>query len=76
VWERGAGLTLACGTGACATAVAAMRRGLVDRQVVVSLPGGDIAIGWGAGADGRITMTGPATEAYRGSFELSAFQAV
>ena len=67
VWERGAGLTRACGTGACATAIAAMRRNLVDREVTVHLPGGPLAIAWGA--DDRITMTGAATEAYRGTFE-------
>ncbi|HEY6868444.1 MAG TPA: diaminopimelate epimerase, partial [Novosphingobium sp.] len=61
VWERGTGLTLACGTGACATAVGAMRRGLVERRVRVTLPGGSLTIAWGA--DNRITMTGPATEA-------------
>ena len=67
VWERGAGLTLACGTGACATAVAAMRRGLVGREVTVALPGGALSIGWQA--DGGVTMTGPAVEAFRGSFD-------
>ena len=66
VWERGAGLTRACGTGACATAVAAMRRNLVDREVTVHLPGGPLTIAWGE--DNRITMTGPATESFRGSF--------
>ena len=71
VWERGAGLTLACGTGACATAVGAMRRGLVDRTVRVTLPGGPLTIAWGS--DNRITMTGPATEAFRGSFDPAAF---
>lgn len=71
VWERGAGLTRACGTGACATAVAAMRRGLVEREVEVQLPGGALTIGWGE--DGRITMTGPAAEAYRGSFVWDDF---
>ena len=67
VWERGAGLTRACGTGACATAVAAMRRNLVDREVTVHLPGGPLTIAWSE--DNRITMTGPATESFRGSFE-------
>ncbi len=67
VWERGVGLTRACGTGACATAVAAMRRGLVEREVTVHLPGGALRIGWGE--DQRITMTGPASESFRGSFE-------
>lgn len=67
VWERGAGLTRACGTGACATAVAAMRRGLVDREVTVHLPGGPLSIAWGE--DNRITMTGPASESFRGTFD-------
>lgn len=67
VWERGVGLTRACGTGACATAIAAMRRSLVDRKVTVHLPGGPLDIAWGE--DNRITMTGPATEAFRGTFE-------
>jgi len=67
VWERGAGLTRACGTGACATAVAAMRRDLVGRAVEVILPGGSLDIEWGA--DDRITMIGPAEESFRGSFE-------
>lgn len=67
VWERGAGLTLACGTGACATAIAAMRRGLTERNVKVNLPGGTLSIEWDSGD--RIIMTGPATESFRGSFE-------
>jgi diaminopimelate epimerase len=67
VWERGAGLTRACGTGACATAVSAMRRGLVGREVTVSLPGGPLLIAWGD--DGRIIMTGPAAESFRGTFD-------
>ena len=71
VWERGAGLTLACGTGACATAVGAMRRGLVDRSVDVTLPGGTLRIEWLD--NGRIRMTGPATESFRGTFESSDF---
>ena len=67
VWERGVGLTRACGTGACASAVAAMKRGLTGRTVQVSLPGGTLAIEWNA--EGRIIMTGPATESFRGSFD-------
>ena len=67
VWERGAGLTRACGTGACATAVAAIRRKLVSSLVTVSLPGGDLDIAWVPG--GSIRMSGPATESFRGSFE-------
>ncbi|MFM2301250.1 MAG: hypothetical protein RLZZ84_986 [Pseudomonadota bacterium] len=73
VWERGAGLTLACGTGACATAIGAMRRGLVDRSVAVALPGGPLQIEWTA--ENRIRMTGPATEAFRGTFDPAAYGA-
>jgi diaminopimelate epimerase len=58
VWERGAGATRACGTAACATAVAAARLGLTDRAIVVALPGGDLRIEWRA-SDDRVLMTGP-----------------
>lgn len=71
VWERGAGLTRACGTGACATAVAAIRRGLVQSPVTVSLPGGDLEIDWQSG--GTIRMTGPATHVFTGEAELDSF---
>jgi diaminopimelate epimerase len=72
VWERGAGLTRACGTGACATAVAAIRRGLVSgRSVKVTLPGGPLDIEWLD--DGRIIMTGSAAESFRGTFEWGDF---
>ncbi len=72
VWERGAGLTRACGTGACATAVAAIRRGLLaGREATVTLPGGPLEIEWGD--DGRIAMTGPAAESFRGSFDCGDF---
>ena len=71
VWERGAGLTHACGTGACATAVAAMRRNLVDRAVSVHLPGGTLQIEWHD--DERIAMIGPAQESFRGSFQWDDF---
>lgn len=71
VWERGVGLTRACGTGACATAVAAMRRGLVDRSVTVHLPGGPLAISWGQ--DNRVTMTGPATTSFTGTFRWADY---
>jgi len=60
VWERGAGLTLACGTAACATAVAAARKGLTGRTVTVELPGGPLAIEWRK-TDDHILMTGPWT---------------
>ena len=68
VWERGAGLTLACGTGACATAVAAIRRKLVQSAVEVRLPGGNLVIEWAPG--GTIRMRGPATHVFAG--ELSS----
>lgn len=70
VWERGAGFTRACGTGACATAVAAIRRKLAIGPVRVSLPGGDLVIDWAPG--GTITMTGPATHVFDGTLDLDA----
>ena len=73
VWERGAGLTRACGTGACASAVIAIRRKLVSSPVRVSLPGGDLVIAWAPG--GTITMTGPATLAFEGTFDDVQFPA-
>jgi diaminopimelate epimerase len=60
VWERGAGLTLACGTAACATAVAAARKGLTGRKVTIELPGGPLDIEWRV-SDDHILMTGPWT---------------
>ena len=71
VWERGAGLTQACGTGACATAVAAIRRKLMTGPVTVSLPGGDLVIDWHPG--GNIQMTGPATFVFKGEVDLESF---
>lgn len=65
VWERGVGVTQACGTGACATAVAAARRGLTGRKVEVVLDGGSLFIDW-RDSDGHVLMTGPATVAFRG----------
>ena len=56
-WERGAGLTKACGTAACASAVAAARRGLTDRTVRVTLPGGDLLIAWREDDDLRTERT-------------------
>jgi diaminopimelate epimerase len=64
-WERGAGLTKACGTAACAAAVAAARKGLTGRQVTVTLPGGKLFINWSA--DGRVLMRGPAELEFEGS---------
>ncbi len=68
VWERGAGLTQACGTGACATAVAAIGRGLVRGPVEVHLPGGALTIEWAPGE--TIRMTGPATHVFSGELDL------
>jgi diaminopimelate epimerase len=68
VWERGVGLTLACGTGACATAVAAIRSGRVDAPVTVELPGGPLTLDWSEG--GSIRMTGPATHVFTGEADL------
>ena len=64
-WERGAGLTKACGTAACAAAVAATRRGLTERKVRVTLPGGDLLIEWREDDD-HILMTGPYALDYEG----------
>lgn len=72
VWERGAGLTRACGTAACAAAVAAARKGLTGRNVTVSLPGGDLQIHWRE-ADDHILMTGAIELEYKGSIDLSSY---
>ncbi len=69
VWERGAGLTQACGTAACAAGAAGAYRGLTKRSVDVALPGGVLGIEWRE-ADGHILMTGPWTLDYEGVFEL------
>jgi len=69
-WERGAGLTRACGTGACATAVAAIRRKLVAGPVDVTQDGGTLRIEWSHGAS--IQMTGPATHVFTGEIDLGA----
>jgi diaminopimelate epimerase len=67
VWERGAGITRACGTGACAALVAASRRNLTGRRANVILDGGALDIQWRD--DGHVIMTGPATLAFEGSFD-------
>ncbi len=69
VWERGAGETLACGTGACASAVASMIKGLTDRKITVALRGGNLTIEWSK-ADNHVYMTGPAAEVFTGTAEL------
>jgi diaminopimelate epimerase len=68
-WERGAGETMACGSGACAALVAAHRRGLTGRQAVVVLDGGELDIAWRE--DGHVIMTGTATLAFEGSFDAA-----
>ncbi len=71
-WERGAGLTQACGSAACAAAVAAARLGRVERRVTVSLPGGELAIEWRADDD-HVLMTGPVEFEHKGRFDASLF---
>jgi diaminopimelate epimerase len=70
VWERGVGITRACGTGACAALVAAARRRLTPRRAEVVLDGGALDIEWRE--DGHVVMTGPVATAFSGSFELAA----
>ncbi|MGZ9029732.1 MAG: diaminopimelate epimerase [Burkholderiaceae bacterium] len=73
VWERGAGETLACGTGACAAAVAAIRRGLIQSPVEIETRGGRLTIQWegqGETAPGSVRLTGPATKVFEGEIEI------
>jgi diaminopimelate epimerase len=74
VFERGAGETLACGTGACAAVVAGIRRGLLDSPVKVHTHGGDLSIAWD-GAGQPVRMTGPATTVFEGTIDLAALNA-
>jgi diaminopimelate epimerase len=69
VWERGVGITLACGTGAAATAVAAIRKGLVDRTVELILDGGSLTLEWRED-DGHVLMTGPGVTSFKGDVDL------
>ena len=69
VWERGAGETLSCGTGACAAVVAGIERGLLDSPVRVETRGGALTISW-AGGDNAVWMKGPAETVYEGTIEL------
>lgn len=69
VWERGAGETLACGTGACASAVASMMKGLTRRKITVVLRGGNLLIEWSE-KDNHVYMTGPAEEVFTGTVEV------
>jgi len=73
VWERGGGITPACGTGACAALVAAHRRGLTERRADVELDGGVLDIAWRA--DGHVIMTGPATLSFEGVFDADLLTA-
>ncbi len=66
VWERGSGETLACGTGACASAVAGVLAGLTERNVLVHLRGGDLQLEWAE--SGEVFMTGPAVEVFSGEY--------
>ena len=69
VFERGAGETLACGTGSCAAAVAGIRRGLLDSPVTVSARGGELVINW-AGGNAPVIMTGPAVSVFEGEIDI------
>ncbi|MBO0716284.1 MAG: diaminopimelate epimerase [Rhizobiales bacterium] len=71
-WERGAGLTQACGSAACAAAVAAARLGRTERRVTVRLPGGELAIEWRA-SDDHVLMTGPVEYEHKGRFDAALF---
>lgn len=70
VYERGAGETLACGTGACAAVVAGIRWGLLDAKVDVSTRGGQLTIEWNGAPDQPVMMTGPATTVFAGEIEI------
>jgi diaminopimelate epimerase len=71
VWERGAGLTKACGSAACAALVAAARKKLTGRRATVTLPGGDLLIEWCA--DDHVLMTGPVELEWEGTFSPALF---
>jgi diaminopimelate epimerase len=69
VWERGAGETLSCGTGACAAVVSGILRGLLDSPVRVDTRGGTLTISW-AGGDNAVRMKGPAQAVFEGQIEV------
>jgi diaminopimelate epimerase len=73
MWERGAGMTLACGSGACATIVNAARRGLTGRRAAVDLPGGTLEMEWRE--DGHVLMTGPVATSFTGELDLARYGA-
>ena len=66
-WERGSGITLACGTGACAVCVAGALTGRTDRKIIAHLPGGDLHLEWHEQKN-TVFMTGPATEVFSGEY--------
>ncbi|WP_148596663.1 diaminopimelate epimerase [Aquisphaera giovannonii] len=70
-WERGSGITMACGTGACAVCVAGVLTGRTDRRILAHLPGGDLTLEWPE-PDASVFMTGPATEVFEGDWPGSA----
>ena len=73
VWERGTGLTLACGSAACATLVAAVRRGLAARRATIVLPGGELVVEWRA-TDNRVLMTGDVELEFSGRLDAALFE--
>lgn len=75
VWERGAGLTLACGSGACAAVVAGISKGLLDAECVVELPGGTLEVKWESNQkNASVFLKGPAREVFTGGFPSEGFQ--
>jgi diaminopimelate epimerase len=70
VWERGAGETLACGTGACAAVVAGIRWGLLDKQVAVQMRGGVLRVAWQGGLQDSVQLSGPTQVVFRGQIEI------
>jgi diaminopimelate epimerase len=71
VWERGAGLTRACGTGACAVAVTGIREGSLQSPVTVHMPGGSVQVEWSEGSEVR--LSGPAVHVFAGEFDIADF---
>jgi diaminopimelate epimerase len=70
-WERGAGLTMACGTGACAVCVAGVLCGRMDHEILAHLPGGDLTLRWNGRPDDHVFMTGPAEEIFSGEWRMA-----
>lgn len=70
VWERGAGVTMACGTGTCATVVAAILNGKVSKSADVTLDGGRLHIEWDGNPESHVFMTGPAEKVFEGNYPL------